>query len=109
MATVSTQQIVQSGLAPTYAAAAAGGDSFTPGASTFLHVKNGSAAAITATVVTPVQTQGFAVDDLAVSVPAAGERMIGPLSPDLFRDSADGLADITWSAAASVTFAVFSL
>lgn len=109
MATVNAQNVVREGLAPTYAAASAGGDSFVPGDRVFLHIKNASAAAITATIPTPGTTGGFAIADLAVSVPAAGERFIGPVSPDLFRDRADGLADVIWSAAASVTFAVLAL
>jgi hypothetical protein len=109
MATVATQQVTRTGLAPAYAAAAAGGDSFRPGPTTFLHIKNAGTAAITATVVTPGRTQGFDIADLAVTVGAGGEAMLGPLPADLFRDPADGLADITWSAVTSVTFAAISV
>lgn len=109
MATAATQSISLAGLAPVYSAAAAGGDSFRPADRTFLHIKNGSAAAITATLVTPGTVQGLAVEDVAVPVPAGAERMVGPLSPELFRHRADGLGDITWSAAASVTFAVVNI
>ena len=109
MATVAAQNVNRAGLAPAYVAASAGGDSFLPGQSVFLHIKNGSAGAVTATLVTPGTVDDLAVADLAVSVPAASERMVGPVSPDLFRDRADGLADIIWSAAASVTFAVLSV
>lgn len=109
MATLATQQVTRGGLSPAYSAASAGGDAFKPGATTFAHVKNASAGAITATFVTPGQVSGLAVADLAVSVPAAGERMVGPLSADLFHDQTDGLADVTWSASASVTVAIVSL
>jgi hypothetical protein len=109
MATVATKQIVRAGAVPAYVAASAGGDKVTPGPSTFLHVKNGSAGEITCTVVTPGSVDGLAVADLAVAVPAAGEAMVGPISAGLFRDPADGLAAITWSASASVTFAVLSV
>lgn len=109
MANIATQNISRAGLAPAYAAASAGGDTFRPGPTTFLHVKNGSAAAITATVVTPGNQDGLAIADLAVAVPAGGERMVGPLTADLFRDTADGLADVTWSAAASVTVAALAV
>lgn len=109
MATVATQSISRAGLAPAYAAASAGGDSFSPGDRTFVHIKNGSAAAITATLITPGTVDGLAVEDVAVAVPAGGERMVGPLSPELFRERADGLGDVTWSAAASVTFAVVNI
>jgi hypothetical protein len=109
VATVAVQGISRTGVAPTYAAASAGGDAFRPGERTFVHVKNGGTAAITATIPTPGTVSGFAVADLAVSVPAGGERMIGPVSPDLFRSSTDGLAGITWSAVTSVTFAVLAV
>ena len=105
MATVASQQVVRAGLAPVYSAASAGGDSFLPDTSTFLHVKNASASSVTVTIVTPGNVAGFAIADLAVAIPAAGERLIGPLGGGLFTDPADGLGDITWSATTSVTFA----
>lgn len=109
MAIVATKQIVRAGTAPAYAAASAGGDKVTPDSSTFLHVKNASAAAVTCTVVTPGTVDGLAVADLAVAVAAGGEAMIGPITPGLFRDPVDGLAAITWSAVVSVSFAVLSV
>jgi Trk K+ transport system NAD-binding subunit len=107
MANVATQNIVRAGVNPTYTAASAGGDQVRPGPSTFLHVKNASAASVTVTIVTHKTVEGLDLADLPVAVPAGGERMIGPVN-DLFLDPADGLADITWSAAASVTFAVIT-
>jgi hypothetical protein len=109
MATLATQEIGLGGLAPAYAAAAGGGDAFTPDADTFLHVKNGSGGAITVTVATPGSLLGgaLAVPDVAVSVPAGGERMIGPFPPSYFADSANsGLAAITYSGVTSLTIAV---
>jgi hypothetical protein len=45
-----------------------------------------------------------------VSVPATtGDRMIGPFPAHSFADPTDGLADITYSSATSVTVAVFKL
>lgn len=109
MATVATKQIVRAGTAPAYAAASAGGDKVAPGPSTFLHVKNGSAAAITCTIATPGTVDGLAVYDLAVNVAAGAEAMVGPVTSGLFRDPSDGLAAISWSASASVTFAVLAV
>jgi hypothetical protein len=108
MATVSPDRIQIAGTAPTYNAASAGGDKVPPGDDTILHVKNGSAGAITATVVTPGTVAGQPIGDVAVSVPAGGERFIGPLTRSIFAAS-DGLVDITWSAAASVTFAAIQV
>lgn len=108
MATVSTQALPKAGLAaPTYSAASAGGDKVTPGPGVYLHVKNASAGAIIPTIVTPGTVDGLAITDRAcVSVPAGGEAFIPVTNVDLYRNTADGLADITWSASASVTFAV---
>lgn len=105
MALLASQQVTRAGLAPNYAAAAAGGDKVDPGPSTMLHVKNGSAAAVTVTLQVPVTFQGQTVSNVAVNVPAGGERIIGPVGAELFRNPADGKADISYSAAASVTVA----
>lgn len=105
MAVRSPEAIQIAGTAPTYHAASAGGDKITsPGNSVVLHVKNASAGAITCTVVTPGTVAGQAIGDVAVSVPAAGERFIGPLTAQFFANT-DNQVDITWSASASVTFA----
>lgn len=106
MATVATQQIGKAGTAPTYSAADAAGDRVTPGQGTFLHVKNASAAAITVTLVTPGTEDGLAIEDrISDSIAASGEDFISLANTKLYRDPADGLAGLTWSATASVTFA----
>lgn len=109
MATVAAQQVQLAGTTPAFAAASAGGDSFVPDDDVILYVKNGSAGSINVTIVTPGTVVGQAIGDVVVAVPAAGERVIGPFPPSHFADSADGLADITWSASASVTFAVLKV
>ena len=50
MAVLTVQTVVRSGVGPTYASCAGGGDKFLPDATTFLHVKNGSGGALTVTV-----------------------------------------------------------
>jgi hypothetical protein len=112
MANLSTQTITRAGIGPTYAAAAGGGDTFTPDVDTFSHVKNGSGSPITVTVVTPRtdQESGQAIADVTVSVPATtGERMIGPFPHNSFADPTDGLADITYSGVTSLTVAVLKV
>jgi len=111
MATLTKQTITRTGLGPTYAAAAGGGDKFAPGDDTFLHVKNASGAPITVTVVTPGSVEGQAIADLTVSVPATtGDRMIGPFPLALFANSADSnLASITYSGVTSLTIAAVKL
>lgn len=104
MAVVNVEQVVTAGLAATYAAASAGGDKVVPGESTFLHVKNASVGSINCTIATPGTVDGLAIGDRIVAVPAGADRFIY-LPPALYRNSADGYADITWSATTSVTFA----
>lgn len=110
MATLATQNISRAGIAPTYAAAAGGGDKFAPTKDTYLHVKNGSGGALTVTIVTPKTTSfGAAISDIAVSVPATSERVIGPFPQQHFADTDDGLGDITYSGVTSLSVGVFSL
>lgn len=111
MATLTVQDIKRAGLAPTYAAAAAGGDSFAPGSDVFLHVKNTHTAAQTVTVVTPRDViPDVATGDVAVSVPpTTGERLIGPFPAQFFAQADDGLADITYSGVTNLTVAAVRL
>jgi hypothetical protein len=103
MAALATQTIVPGGVGPTYAAAAGGGDTFTPDNDTFVHIKNGSGGALTATFAISGTYHGLTVTNLAVSVPAGGERMIGPFPADAFSGG------ITYSGVTSLTVGVFKL
>jgi hypothetical protein len=107
MATLTTQAIAIAGLNPTFAAAGASGDKVACGERTWLHVKNGSASSITVTLAATGAVRGQTVTSPTVSVPASGERMIGPLTADLFAGATDGLAAITYSATTTVTVAAF--
>lgn len=109
MAALATQQIAPAGIAPSYASAAGGGDTFVPDKDTFLHVKNGGGSPITVTVAVPgTERYGVATADLAVSVTNGQERMIGPFPADAFADPAlSGSAAITYSGVTSVTIGVF--
>jgi hypothetical protein len=109
MAALATQAIVPGGVGPTYAAAAGGGDTFTPDKDTFIHVKNGGGSGITVTIAVPgTERYGVATADAAVTVPNGGERMIGPFPAEIFADSAlTGAAAITYSGVTSVTIGVF--
>lgn len=86
-------------------AASAGGDTFRGGPTSWLRVDNGGAGAVTVTIdsVTP-SNYGTDVDNV-VSVPAAGTRLIGPLTDQRFAPSGTGL--ITYSGVTSVTVGVF--
>ena len=98
----------RSGLSPAFVAAAAGGDRIPfVDQSSYLHVKNGGASAITVTINSQkLCDQGFDHDE-TVSVPAGGERMIGPFS-DRFRTS-DGYVAFNYSAVTSVTVAAIEV
>lgn len=109
MATLATQVVALSGLAPTYGNATGGGDKAECGERNFLHVKNGAGSAVTVTLTTTAAVKGQPVSNLTVSVPAAGERMIGPLSSDLFRNASDGLCAVGYSSATSVTIAALRI
>lgn len=110
MATLATQLVTRAGTAPTYAAATVSGDRFTPGPSTWLHVKNTNGSSMVVTVVTPrTDALGNAVADNTVTVPATtGERVIGPFPAEFYGSTTDGLADITYSAVTGVTIGAFS-
>lgn len=102
MANLTTQTVVGSGLAPAFAAAAAGGDKVAPGDDTFLVVKNADASAKTVTVDSARPCDQGVDHDLVVVVPAGGERWIGPLVANRFA-GADGLVSVSYSAVTSVT------
>lgn len=111
MAELSVQRIVLTGLNPTYAAAAGGGDNFLNDGRTVIHVKNGGAGPITVTAdgANPDQWGVTGNDhDAAVSVPNAGERIIGPFRRDRFND-ANSKVNLAYSGVTSVTIAVLQL
>lgn len=108
VALLALQRITQSGLAPAFAAAAAGGDSFQPGDDVKLHVKNGSAGTITATLNSQRKCDQGVDHDLAVAIAAGAEAIIGPLAANRFADPVDGLVKVTYSAAAGVTVAALA-
>jgi len=107
MATRPTETIDNDGLLATYFAASAGGDKVTPGAGVGIHVKNANASPTNVTIVTPGTVDGLAVADRVVAVTNGTDQFIAV--PELYRDPADGLAAITWSVTASVTFAVIRI
>lgn len=114
MAVLTKQKVsLNPGLAPTFAAAAGGGDSFVndqaDGSRTFLVVKNGGGSPITVTVDDPNSKSPDGATqfnpDLAVTVANGGERWIGPLG-SRFIDG-NGNTAIAYSAVTSVTVGVF--
>lgn len=108
MALLNKQKVGRAGLAPAYSAATAGGDTVRPDPNLILHIKNGSAGAVTVTVSTPGKVGDLDVADAAVNVPAGADAFIGPLDPATFAQPVTGLANVTYSAAAGVTIAALT-
>jgi hypothetical protein len=109
MATLATQPVTGAGLDLAHAAAAAGGDKFTPGAHVLLHVVNTGTSPVTVTV--PVQTAllGTHVADVVVTVPAGARAFAGPFPAPFFAHPSDGLGRITYSDAAHTQVAAVDL
>ncbi len=107
MATLTAQRVAVAGTQITYAAAAGGGDKFTPGDHREFRVKNGDATATTVTIAVPGNTAyGQANPDIAASIPAGQEWAFGPF-PSYFGDPADSnLIAVTYSKVTSLTVAV---
>ena len=110
MATLTLQDIIRTGtgLEPTYAACGAGGDEFVNEAGYFIHIKNGAGAPQTVTIATPVTTDGLAVADVAIAIPAGEERMIGPFATATFNDG-DDKVQLTYSAVVTLTIAILNV
>jgi hypothetical protein len=109
MAKILTQSIAGSGAPPTFGNAATG-DTADCGTGLRLELRNSTASVITVTLVTPgVLETGDAYPDKAVPVPAAVAGVPGEARPPLlpvYRDPADGLCHITYSATTGLTRAV---
>jgi hypothetical protein len=109
MTLLTVQNIVRTGLTPTYTAVTAT-DTFTPDAQTFIHVKNGGGSPDTCVIaVLQGDPPGLTIADNSVSVTNAQERMIGPLPYNFFADPTTGLATVTHGFTTSVTSGVFKL
>lgn len=112
MANLTVQSVVigttaPNGIAPTYAAAAGGGDTFThPGDPVWVHVKNGHSSSQTVTIgYERACDQGFTHDAVAAVV-NAGERII-PVPRTRFADASTGVVSITYSGVTALTVGVF--
>ena len=115
MALLSTQTIVEAGLANALVSAAAGGDTFVnpEDQTTFFMVTNGSGGSINVTFTNQVANASVpgvgnvALSDRVVAVGAGATRMIGPFPPRF--NNAAGQVAVTYSSATSVTVGAFRL
>lgn len=84
-----------------------------PAGQVALRVLNGSGAPITVTVITPGTVAGLAIADATATIPAAGQRDIGPFPASVFAQPADAVVGplqvlVDYSAITSVTRALVS-
>jgi hypothetical protein len=107
-AALTVQAAALAGLNPAYVAANVDGNFFLNSGKEYLHVKNGGASPITVTINSQVNcNQGFD-HDAVVSIPAGGERIIGPFPKDRFND-ASGYVQAAYSGVTSVTAAAITV
>jgi hypothetical protein len=114
MATLTVQDIDTDGTNPTYAAAAGGGDNFTPTSDGdyILHVKNGGGSPITVVLDDPTSVDPGAATtfnpDVTVSVTNAQERMIR-VRTARYRNPSTNQVAWTYSGVTTVTVGVFRI
>jgi hypothetical protein len=103
---ITPQKTTAAGLAVAFEPANVDGNSFRPANGRVLHVRNGSGAAITATLPTPGTVDGLAIADRAITVAAGAHTAIsvGPL-PGIYGQP-DGTVHLDWSSVTTVTVAV---
>ena len=103
MATLTVQQVLQTGTVVTYGSAASP-DKCAPGDSTWIEVVNGAGAPITVTVDSATPSNYGTDEDLVVSVTNGTTKRIGPLPASRFA-GADGLVSWTYSSVTTITVA----
>ena len=116
MAALTVQTVAEAGITPSYASAAAGGDTAkNENGDVFLHVKNTNGATRTVTVTaqttaaSPPGMGAMTKANVSVVVPATtGDKMIGPFAPLAFNDSSNNLV-ITYTAVTGLTIAAVKL
>lgn len=108
MATLTTQVIVEAGIALSASAATATtGDKLAGGEGCFLYVNNGSGGATVVTITTPETVHGgLAVADRAVTVATGAIELI---EVPAYYNAGDGLATVVCSVVTSVTIAALRI
>jgi hypothetical protein len=110
MAILSVQTISKTGLNPTFAAAAGGGDSYAADGNEYLEVINGGGSPINVTFVAQVACNfgvANAAHDVVVAVTNGERRKIRTPSPLAAYLDTNGRVQLTYSAVTSVTVGVF--
>ena len=109
MATLAVQASLLTGITPSYAAAAGGGDEFPNDGKSMLHLKNGSGGTIVVTVDSLVACNQGSDHDSVTSIAAGAEAMVGPFDVTRFNDPATSRAAITYDGVTSLTLGVFKI
>ncbi len=105
---LTAQQIVNTGIAPSYAAAAEAGNDFVNDGRVFLHVKNTGTIKVM-TIATPRKVDGLDVEEVTVTIPATtGDKVVGPFAAETF-NQAGGLVYVTYDSHSDVTVALLRL
>lgn len=105
---IATQTVTKAGLSPSLQACSAGGDTYSPSATTTLYIKNGDSEQHTVTVHTTATIYGQPISNVAIVIPAGGEVMAGPFDPGMVADPSTTLATVTYDAVTSMTIAAIN-
>lgn len=102
------QEIVRTGLTPSYTSANVDGHSIANNGRTVLHVKT-VGTGCTVTIQTPGTVDGMAVADRTVVLGTNTERIIGPFPPDAYDQPGGAGVYVDFSAVTAVTVAALRL
>ena len=109
MALLDVQIPSRDGIDPAYVPASSGGDSFpSPSGLEMVSVKNGDTSPHDVILKLTKTIDGQSATNRTVTVPAGGERMIGPFPVGDYRNDS-GNVEIDYSAITSITVAVFRI
>lgn len=105
---LAVQQIVRTGLTPSYSAANALGHSVpNDGERTFIHVKTVGTACVV-TVQTPITVDGLAVAERTYSIGTNSERLIGPFPRNQYNQGSEEVY-VDFDTVTAVTCAAFRI
>ena len=106
------QKVVKSGVSTTnYSSGLVATDTqtFTNNGRTFLHIVKTGANNCTLTVLSQATSQGLAIANQTVTIPATtGDVFVGPFPPSIFNDASQNV-NFTFSEESGLSFAVLSL
>jgi hypothetical protein len=108
MAVLAVQDVVSTGLNPTFGSAAGGGDSFPNDGQTMFRVKNGSAGSINVTFDSARECSYGFDHNIVADVAAGADMTFGPFPRMRFNDANERVV-VSYSAVTSVTVAAIRM